>query len=174
MKRIGIVGGGPGGLFTAYLLQELLGSAVDISIFEASARLGGKVLTEEFSITGSTFEAGVAELYDYSHYGPDPLKLLVKKLGLMTLPMAGPAVIMGNTVIADAGDIEHRLGGKSAAAVADFYRECEELCSPASYSMTAAKTTTPIPGLTFLCARSWIGFPMKLPVAMSKLQYTVM
>lgn len=133
MKRIGIVGGGPGGLFTAYLLQELLGSAVDISLFEASGRLGGKILTENFSNTGSAFEAGVAELYDYSHYGPDPLKLLLQELGLKTQPMAGPAVIMGDTVIADAGDIEHGLGGKSAAAVADFYRECEELCSPAAY-----------------------------------------
>ena len=133
MKRIGIVGGGPGGLFTAYLLQELLGSAAEITVFEASARLGGKVLTQKFSKTGSLFEAGVAELYDYSHYGPDPLKLLVEKLGLKTLPMAGPAVILGDTVIADAGDIEQRLGGRSAAAVDTFYRECEKLCSPADY-----------------------------------------
>ena len=45
MKRIGIVGGGPGGLFTARLLTKKLNDAIEITVFEAAPRLGGKVLT---------------------------------------------------------------------------------------------------------------------------------
>ena len=133
MKRIGIVGGGPGGLFTAHLLNELLGSDAQIEIFEASNRMGGKIRTARFASGGAGYEAGAAELYDYSHYGPDPLKRLIEKLGLKTLPMAGTGVILGDTIIQDVGDIERLLGSKTAEAVAAFYRTCEELCSPAAY-----------------------------------------
>jgi monoamine oxidase/SAM-dependent methyltransferase len=133
MKRIGIVGGGPGGLFTAHLLNDLLGSDAEIVIFEASDRMGGKIKTGNFKSQGARYEAGVAELYDYSHYGPDPLKRLIQKLGLKTVPMAGTGVILGDTVIQDVADIEPLLGSKTAEAVATFYQTCEELCSPATY-----------------------------------------
>ena len=64
MKRIGIVGGGPGGLFTARLLTKKLNDAIEITVFEAAPRLGGKVLTTCFEKSGIAFEAGTAELYD--------------------------------------------------------------------------------------------------------------
>jgi protoporphyrinogen oxidase/SAM-dependent methyltransferase len=133
MKHIGIIGGGPGGLFTAHLLQQLLGDTAQITIIEASARLGGKVVTRQFSKAGVIHEAGVAELYDYSHYGPDPLKQLVEKLGLTTIPMAGPAVILGDVVLDDVTDIEGKLGAETTAAIAAFLNTCETLCSPAAY-----------------------------------------
>ena len=58
MKRIGIVGGGPGGLFTARLLTKKLNDAIEITVFEAAPRLGGKVLTTCFEKSGIAFETG--------------------------------------------------------------------------------------------------------------------
>ena len=72
--EIGIVGGGPGGLMTAWHLENKCPDLVDITILEASQRLGGKLLTRQFSEYGVFYEAGVAELYDYSPIGPDPLR----------------------------------------------------------------------------------------------------
>ncbi len=40
---VGIVGGGPGGLMTAYALQKLADKPIQITLFEASHRLGGKI-----------------------------------------------------------------------------------------------------------------------------------
>src|SRR4051794_23469920 len=65
-SRIAVVGGGPGGLFTAYLLNEFCGDLCEVVLFEAGPRLGGKVLTRRFDRAPVRYEAGVAELYDYS------------------------------------------------------------------------------------------------------------
>ena len=81
MKRIAIIGGGPGGLFTARLLTQKLNDGINITLFEAAARLGGKVLTARFEKSGIAFEGGTAELYDYSMHGPDPLQDLVTGSG---------------------------------------------------------------------------------------------
>ena len=43
----------------------------------ASERFGGKILTNHFNAVPVLYEAGVAELYDYSMLGPDPLRELV-------------------------------------------------------------------------------------------------
>ena len=72
MKRIAIVGGGPGGLFTARLLTEKLNDRIDITLFEAAPRSAGKVLTACFEKSGIAFKGGTAELYDYSMHGTDP------------------------------------------------------------------------------------------------------
>src|ERR1700682_3480270 len=86
--RIAIVGGGPGGLLTAYLLEQRAPSACEITIFEADHRLGGKIITHRFSAAPAIYEAGTAELYDYSRVGADPLRELVAELGLSTRPLA--------------------------------------------------------------------------------------
>src|ERR1700733_6262353 len=62
--RVAIVGGGPGGLFTAWHLAAKAGPACRITIYEASNRLGGKIVTGNFAGIG-LYEAGVAEIYDY-------------------------------------------------------------------------------------------------------------
>ena len=41
MTRIAIVGGGPGGLLTAYLLETFCADLCEITLFEAGPRLGG-------------------------------------------------------------------------------------------------------------------------------------
>jgi protoporphyrinogen oxidase len=52
MKRIAIVGGGPGGLFPARLLSEKLNDRTEITLFEATPRLGGKVVIGCFKKSG--------------------------------------------------------------------------------------------------------------------------
>ena len=48
MLDLAIVGGGPGGLMSAWYLKRKLGNLCQVTIFEASDRLGGKILTRKF------------------------------------------------------------------------------------------------------------------------------
>jgi len=50
-------------------------------------RLGGKILTRNSIRRPRRYEAGVAEIYDYSMTGPDPLRELIQHFGLQTIPM---------------------------------------------------------------------------------------
>src|SRR5690348_12153164 len=99
MTRVAIVGGGPGGLFTAYLLGKKIPDGCEITLYEASDRLGGKIRTERMGQRGPLYEAGVAELYGYSPIGPDPLHNLVRRLHLPTVAMRGGAVLMRDRVL---------------------------------------------------------------------------
>jgi hypothetical protein len=94
MIRIAIVGGGPGGLLTSYLLDEFHHDVATVTLFEACSRLGGKLVTGQFERAPVRYEAGVAELYDYSRVGPDPIRGLVTEFGLETTPMFGKAVML--------------------------------------------------------------------------------
>jgi hypothetical protein len=87
--RIGIIGGGPGGLMLAHQLQKRAHLPFDATIFEATERLGGKIRTNSFQSAAVLYEAGAAELYDYSVAGDDPLRELVSELGLSVKPMGG-------------------------------------------------------------------------------------
>ncbi|MFM7835625.1 MAG: NAD(P)-binding protein, partial [Planctomycetaceae bacterium] len=64
MIRIAIVGGGPGGLMTAWLLSRLANQPISITLLEASQRTGGKILTPRFRSLPVSYEAGGAEFYD--------------------------------------------------------------------------------------------------------------
>jgi monoamine oxidase/SAM-dependent methyltransferase len=133
MTRIAIVGGGPGGLFTAQMLEEFCGDLCEVTLFEASSRLGGKIVTEQFKSAPVTYEAGVAEVYDYSHFGPDPIRQLIKKLGLSTIRMDGPTVILGDAVLRNDRDIRQHFGSKTVKALQNFHRTCRDLCTPEDY-----------------------------------------
>src|SRR6059036_1001020 len=74
MLDLAIVGGGPGGLMSAWYLKKKLGDLCRVTIYEASDRVGGKILTRKFDSAPAMYEAGVAEIYDYSMTGPDPLR----------------------------------------------------------------------------------------------------
>ena len=63
MTKIAIVGGGPGGLFAAQLLEEFCADLCDVTLFEGSSRIGGKIVTAQFETAPVTYEAGVAEVY---------------------------------------------------------------------------------------------------------------
>ena len=131
--RIGIVGGGPGGLFAAHLLETYCAGMCECTIFEASARLGGKVVTSHFDTAKVVYEAGVAEIYDYSHFGPDPIRSLIERLGLDTVPMAGPAVILGDDILNTDKDIKRIYGRKTMKALNDFHDLCASLFPPSLY-----------------------------------------
>ncbi len=81
MLDLAIVGGGPGGLMSAWYLKKKLGDLCRITIYEASDRVGGKILTRKFDSSAAIYEAGVAEIYDYSMTGPDPLRELIQHFG---------------------------------------------------------------------------------------------
>ncbi|HYL57223.1 MAG TPA: FAD-dependent oxidoreductase [Candidatus Acidoferrales bacterium] len=131
--RVGIVGGGPGGLMTAYLLERRLKAPCDITIFEADSRVGGKIVTREFSRASIRYEAGAAELYDYSQLGPDPLRELIAELGLSVSPMAGETVVMDERILKSTSDIGRELGEGTCRALRDFNRFARGAISPAEY-----------------------------------------
>ncbi|HSU68115.1 MAG TPA: FAD-dependent oxidoreductase [Tepidisphaeraceae bacterium] len=131
--RVAIIGGGPGGLMTAYLLEHVYRAPVDITLFEASGRLGGKIVTGTFSSGNIPYEAGAAELYDYSGTGDDPLRQLVHHLGLKTRAMQGQAVFWGDDLLARDEDLARRFGPSTLAAYRSLVRRARELISPRDY-----------------------------------------
>ena len=133
MKRIAIVGGGPGGLFTARLLTGKLNDRIDITLFEAAPRLGGKVLTARFEKSGIAFEGGTAELYDYSMHGLDPLRDLVRELGLKAMPFQGGVVALGDRILRGADDIRRAYGVRTLSAIRAFHRQCAEILDTEDY-----------------------------------------
>lgn len=132
-KRVAIIGGGPGGLMTSYLLQREAPDSCDITLFEVSNRLGGKLKTREFRAAPVKYEAGAAELYDYSQTGDDPLRELVQELGLATRPLAGRTVVMDDKPLKTPADVRRKLGKKGYAALQAFGRRARSLITPQDY-----------------------------------------
>jgi len=132
MMRIAIVGGGVGGLLTAYELENSCAGMFEATLFEASPRLGGKIITRQFQSAPVVYEGGVAEFYAYTPLGPDPVYDLMKTLGLRTVEMGGTAVILGDTVLNDYTDIR-QFGQASLEALEDFYGHCEEMLDNGAY-----------------------------------------
>lgn len=135
--RVAIIGGGPGGLFTAWHLAAKAGTACDITIFEASERLGGKIITKEFAGVG-IYEAGVAEIYDYSELGPDPLRELIQKhLNLEIKHISGGACILDGKIIESRDCLAEYFGDATQQQVAAFRNRCEEMLSPEEFYLCA-------------------------------------
>ncbi len=133
VNRIGIIGGGPGGLMTAYLLQKLADRALEITLFEATDRLGGKILTPAFQKRRAKYEAGAAEFYDYTPVDEDLLKELIAELGLSINPMGGSSVIMNNRVIANLDDVQDQLGLAARSAIEEFDDKARGGMSPRAF-----------------------------------------
>jgi monoamine oxidase len=131
--RIAIIGGGPGGLMTTHLLNQRAGTACKITIFEASHRLGGKIRSAVFNTAPVAYEAGAAELYDYSKVGPDPLAELVQKLGLKRRPMHGRTVVIGDRILKTDQDVRREFGEATHSALRAFGKKARSLISPAEY-----------------------------------------
>jgi protoporphyrinogen oxidase len=133
IRRIAILGGGPGGLMTAYQLQQHCATPFEITMYEGSARLGGKVLTSSFERAPVMYEAGAAELYNYSHLGDDPLLELAKRLGLKAKPMAGASVIVNDQTLATMDDVGSVLGMPAQRALTEFDTRARRWCSPQEF-----------------------------------------
>jgi monoamine oxidase len=133
MKEVAIVGGGPGGLFAAYMLDQKSSKKLNVTLFEASERVGGKIHTSQFSSVPILYEAGAAELYGYAHLGPDPLWLLIKSLGLGTVEMAGRTVVLGDRIMRSDADIKRHFGRKTLKAIEEFRNLGNSMLSPKEY-----------------------------------------
>lgn len=125
--RVAVVGGGPGGLFATYILNQRLPGAV-VTIFEATERLGGKIHTDEFE-DGTPFEAGVAELYEYlGPGGKDPLRLLIEEdLGLETIDISGGAVVVRGGVLRDFEEVEKVHRTETRKLIEAFHHKMVDL-----------------------------------------------
>ncbi|MGY4287985.1 monoamine oxidase/SAM-dependent methyltransferase [Bradyrhizobium sp. LM2.7] len=133
MLDLAIVGGGPGGLMSAWYLKRKLGDLCRVTIYEASDRLGGKIVTRKFDSAPAMYEAGVAEIYDYSMTGPDPLRELIQHFGLQTIPMDAEQVQFGGELLDDVAGMRRKYGAKTAAAIEAFRKSCGEQMSPIEY-----------------------------------------
>ena len=133
MLDLAIVGGGPGGLMSAWYLKRKLGELCRVTIFEATDRLGGKILTRKFDKAPAMYEAGVAEIYDYSMTGPDPLRELIQHFGLQTIPMDAEQVQLDGELLNDVPGVRRKYGAKTADAIEAFRSKCTEMVSPIEY-----------------------------------------
>jgi protoporphyrinogen oxidase/SAM-dependent methyltransferase len=133
MLDLAIVGGGPGGLMSAWYLKKKLGDLCRITIYEASDRVGGKILTRKFDTAPAMYEAGVAEIYDYSMTGPDPLRELIQHFGLQTIPMDAEQVQLDGKLLDDVAGMRRVYGPKTAAAIEKFRKLCSTMVSPLEY-----------------------------------------
>jgi len=131
--RVAIIGGGPGGLMTAYQLQQRCSAPFETTIYEASPRLGGKIVTTQFASAPVSHEAGAAELYDYSRVGEDPLRELVRKLGLKVQPMDGRSVILDDHTVNDFEDAGLVFGEPTRKALAQFDASAKRWMNPQEY-----------------------------------------
>jgi monoamine oxidase len=132
--RTAIIGGGLGGLMTAYLLEdEDSPHPGAITLFEGSGRLGGKILTRQFDKAAVRYEAGAAELYDYTQLGPDPLRELIGELGLSVRELAGGTVVMADHILQTDADVRRQLGTDAFKALRRFRREARSAISPSEY-----------------------------------------
>ena len=135
--RVAVVGGGPGGLFTAWHLAAKAGTSCKITIYEASDRLGGKIVTGEFAGVGP-YEAGVAEIYDYSALGPDPLRELIEKdLNLSIKHIRGGACVLQGKILPDSGALAEHFGPKARDEAEAFYAHCGDLLRPKDFYSSA-------------------------------------
>jgi len=126
MTKVAILGGGPGGLFTAYLLEQKFKDSCETTLFEASARTGGKIVTRQFDIAPVIYEAGAAEFYNYAKIGPDPLLELVGKLGLKTAPIISRTVVLDGKILRNESDIRRLCGRATLVAIREFRKLCAE------------------------------------------------
>src|SRR5712672_3200718 len=133
MLDLAVVGGGPGGLMSAWYLKKKLGDLCRVTIYEASDRVGGKILTRKFESAPAMYEAGVAEIYDYSMTGPDPLRDLIQHFGLQTIPMDAEQVHLDGELLNDVAGMRRKYGAKTADAIEAFRKRCTEMVSPTEY-----------------------------------------
>jgi len=118
---------------SAFFLEKLVDAPVCITLFEASARVGGKIITPTFQAAPVQYEAGAAEFYDYAHFDEDPLKELIAELGLSISPMGGSAVIMNDQILSNAEDIRDHLGASAYQELQAFDRRARDIMIPAEF-----------------------------------------
>ena len=151
MINIAIVGGGPGGLMASWHIDNKLEHEANVTIFEATDRLGGKIVTGKFADNDAFFEAGVAEIYGYWTIGPDPLRELIDSFGLETVPMDSDTVVMDGKVMTGLEGLKQVYGAKTANAVRSFRKTCSQMLSPVQYYEGVGKEDNAHPWANISC-----------------------
>ncbi len=118
---------------SAWYLRKKLGDLCRVTLYEASDRVGGKIVTRKFDTADAMYEAGVAEIYDYSMTGPDPLRELVQHFGLQTIPMDAEQVMLDGELLNDVPGMRRKYGNKTANAIEAFRKTCASMVSPIEY-----------------------------------------
>lgn len=118
----------------AYFLQSQTNAPIQITLFDAAERVGGKVVTCRFTQKQIAYEAGAAEFYDYSATGADPLKeLITDDLNLPIRQIGGSAVLMDQKLLANLDDFREHFGEAAYQALLDFDRIGKDWMSPREY-----------------------------------------
>ena len=112
---------------TAHLIGGRFGAECHCTIFEASTRLGGKLQTCTFNTASVPYEAGAAEIYDYSTISDDPFRRFIDQLGLVTRPITGHTVVLEDTILSDDADIRRHWGDATLRAIQDFRKQAANL-----------------------------------------------
>ena len=149
-ERIGIVGAGFSGLLSAYLLERRFGDEVEIGVWEAADRPGGRVRTTRVPEVEVGYEAGVAELYDIA--GNPQLRNLIRHLGLETRPLTGtPYFVVDDRVLRDDRALEGLLGHRGVDRLRRFWETGAALRPPADYALAGREKDNEHPwqGRTF-------------------------
>ena len=152
MTRVAIVGGGPGGLMTARLLERALGPNCQLTLFEAGSRLGGKIQTRRFDTVPVPYEAGVAECYAYDTADRDPLRQLIGELGLTAVPTASSAVVMNGTFLHDESEVGRHFGTATRQAIEAFRQQAVSMMSLPSWHRGFGPDDNPHPWASRTCA----------------------
>src|SRR3989442_7842405 len=133
MLDLAIVGGGPGGLMSAWYVKKELGDLCRVTIYEASDRVGGKIVSRKFDSAPAMYEAGVAEIYDYSMTGPDPLRELIQHFGLQTIPMDAEHVHLDGELLNDVAGMPRKYSEKTPASIEAIPKPGSDIGSPIAY-----------------------------------------
>jgi monoamine oxidase/SAM-dependent methyltransferase len=137
--RVAVIGGGPGGLFTAWHLAAKTGDTCQITVFEATERLGGKIMTGRFPGVGP-YEAGVAEIYDYSRLGPDPLRdMIIKDLKLSVKYIRGGPCVLDGKIVLTSDDLADTFGPQTCKEAHAFREKCAGLLDPQSFYLSVGR-----------------------------------
>jgi protoporphyrinogen oxidase len=118
---------------TAYLLQKACDNPLEITLLEATERLGGKILTPQFDSAPVQYEAGAAEFYDYSPVNDDPLKELIDELGLHIAPMGGNSIMYRGRFINNLDDMSDHIGRQATDAFKRFHWAARDQITPTEY-----------------------------------------
>ena len=156
MTRVGIIGGGPGGLMTARLLERAFGASCRATMLEASQRLGGKIQSRRFDAAPVMYEAGVAECYAYEASGHDALRQLVAELGLTTVPTDSTAVVLNGALLRDDREIAAHCGDRTLERRSRIFAGGPWPCFRSRAGTAASRRkTTDIPGRAGPAKRFW-------------------
>lgn len=133
--RVAVIGGGPGGMGVSLELQKALGDRLDLTLYEGSGRLGGKVLTKQFQKAPLLYEAGVAELYHMVEDGTsDDLLNLVEELDLKPIWMGSQDVLFNNQFIHNHEELENVAGPEAGQSLLAFIKQGKSLRTPTQYA----------------------------------------